>query len=116
MKIGINLCLLCSFLISCSTVKKTRDISYSSRLKFIAEYDIPYNKLFQNTTVGGLSGIDYDPGNDFYYLISDDRSDSNPARFYTAKIFLSEKQINSVQFVSVTNLLDPNGKVYPNSK
>jgi hypothetical protein len=40
----------------------------------------------------------------------------NPARFYTAKIYLNEKGIDSVGFISVNNLLQKNGAVYPNSK
>jgi len=102
-------------MISCTT-QKTIILTEKSKLKFIGEYDIPHNQVFQNTTVGGLSGIDHDPKNNIYYLISDDRSSINPARFYTAKIHLNEKGIESVQFVSVKNLLQQNGMVYPNSK
>jgi len=85
-------------------------------LKFIGEYDVPYNYSFQNTTVGGLSGIDYDAGKNIYYLICDDRSSINPARFYTAKISLNQRGIDSVQFISVNYLLQRNGTTYPGSK
>ena len=37
------------------------------------------------TPVGGLSGIDFDPENSEYLLLSDDRSDLAPVRFYTAR-------------------------------
>jgi hypothetical protein len=47
-------------------------------------------------------------------MISDDRSDKNPARFYTAKIVFTEKGIDSVNFVDVKNMLQPDGTVYPN--
>ena len=66
--------------------------------------------------MGGLSGIDYDSTKGLYYMISDDRSAINPARYYTAKIFFSDKKIDSVVFVNVTTLLQPDGKPYPNSK
>ena len=85
-------------------------------MKFIDERDVPFNENFQNTTIGGLSGIDYDAKHKIYYLISDDRSAINAARFYSAKIFLNDKGIDSVQFVSVKNMLQQNGMVYPNSK
>jgi len=91
------------------------DISISS-LKFINEYDIPFNLKFKGTTVGGLSGIDFDRENNKYYFISDDRSAINPARFYTAKIFISEKGIDSIQFLSVHHLLEQNGEPYPSAK
>ena len=86
------------------------------RLQFIAEYEIPHDLSYKGTTVGGLSGIDYDSAHGVYYMISDDRSAINPARFYTAKIFFSAKKIDSVSFVDVTTLLGPDGKPYPNSK
>ncbi len=87
-----------------------------SQLKFLSEYDVPYNFQFKGTTVGGLSGIDYDAANNLYYLICDDRSAINPARFYTAKVFIKDKGIDSVSFIDVKNLLQPNGDVYPNNK
>ncbi|MGZ3938521.1 MAG: esterase-like activity of phytase family protein [Flavisolibacter sp.] len=105
----------CFFLISC-TSQKNLSLTGKSHLKLLGEYDVPYNQSFNNTTIGGLSGIDYDNKHKLYYLISDDRSDINPSRFYTAKISISAKGIDSVVFVSVKNLLQPGGTVYPNSK
>lgn len=67
---------------------------------------------FKNTTVGGLSGIDYDAKRDLYYMICDDPSVKGPARYYTARIPISEKGIDSVQILEVTALLNPEGKTY----
>ncbi|MDE3235082.1 MAG: esterase-like activity of phytase family protein [Bacteroidota bacterium] len=86
------------------------------KLNLLGEYDVPYNLSFRNTTVGGLSGIDYDAKHKIYYLISDDRSAINPARFYTAKLFFTEKGIDSVAFTGVKYMLQANGTAYPNSK
>ncbi len=85
-------------------------------LRFINEYEIPYAYSFNNTTVGGLSGIDFDFKKNKYFLLSDDRGYIQPARFYTADIFISLKGIDSVLFTSVKNILQPDGSVYPNSK
>ncbi len=85
-------------------------------LKLIGEYDLPHNLPFMGTTVGGLSGIDYDRKAGTYHMICDDRSAINPARYYSAKIFFTEKKIDSVVFVNVTTLLQPDGKAYPDSK
>jgi hypothetical protein len=63
-----------------------------------------------------LSGIDYDVKNDIYYMISDDRSAINPARFYTAKIHLKDNRIDSAEFIDVKTLLQKDGQPYPNSK
>ncbi len=87
-----------------------------NNIKFIGQYQIPYALQFKNTTIGGLSGIDYDAANKHYYFISDDRSAINPARYYTATIALSPKGIESLHFTGVRYLLQPGGKVYPNSK
>jgi len=95
--------------------KKENKISIS-QIKLIGEYDVPHNLPFMGTTVGGLSGIDYDKTNDVYYMISDDRSAINDARYYTAKIFFDKKKIDSVVFVNVTTLLQKNGSPYPDSK
>lgn len=99
----------------CAVVSAQKKNSIS-RLKLISEYDLPHNLSFKGTTVGGLSSIDYDRAQGLYYMISDDRSAINAARYYTARIFLSSKKIDSVVFINVTTLLQKNGNPYPNSK
>jgi len=98
---------------SVATAQKNNSIG---KLKLIGEYDVPHNLSFKGTTIGGLSSIDYDKKSGSYYMISDDRSSINAARYYTAKIFFDQKKIDSVVFVNVTTLLQRNGKPYPNSK
>ena len=92
----------------CSTSQKT-PLDHHSRLELIGQYSIPLNAQYNGTTVGGLSGIDYDAKNKEYYIISDDGSKINPARIYKAHIRLSERGIDTVQFISVTTLLNQNG-------
>ena len=76
-----------------------------SAIRFVGEYDIPPRSVqVDNTTVGGLSGLAYDPKRDVYYVISDDRGDSGPARFYTVKLDLDVDGIHSVQFLGATPL------------
>ena len=55
------------------------------RLRRLAEAHWPHRLNIQGTTAGGLSGIDYDAERSEYLLLSDDRSDLNPARFYVAQ-------------------------------
>jgi len=74
---------------------------------------MPLNGTFQNTLVGGLSGIDYDEQNDQYYMISDDPSQFSPARIYTAKIAIKENKIDTVQLTGVTFILQEDGTQYP---
>lgn len=87
-----------------------------NRLKFLGEYSIPFNKQFQNTTIGGLSGIDYNPEKKEYYFISDDRSHVNPARFYKASIAINHDKIDSVVFLQTVFLKDAHGNFYPNTQ
>ncbi len=100
---------------ACSSQKQLERTPIVS-LKFISEYDLPPGYKFNGTTVGGLSSIDYNPKDKLYYLICDDRSDSIPARFYTAKIFLNDGGIDSVRFIKSTSLLQKNGSPFPNKR
>ena len=115
-----NKSIICLFILvsitSCSPLKKLSQSPNIKSLNFLGESTIPYNFQFQNTTVGGLSGIDYDFKDEVFYLISDDRSDENPARFYTAKITIRENNIDTVIFTNTTYLKDQMGNNYPNSR
>jgi hypothetical protein len=102
---------------SCSTTKKLSQVTANiNSITYLGTYNIPFNLKYKNTTVGGLSGIEYDTNKDLYYLICDDRSEKNPARFYTAKIFVTQKGIDSVAFTDVKYMLQPDGGVYPDNK
>lgn len=111
--------LLISFIaFSCTSAKKISNPGPTtiSGLRLINEYVVPYNLQFKNTIVGGLSGIDYDRRNNLYYLVCDDRSDRNPARFYTARISVTDKGIDSVTFIDVVTLLNKEGKSFASGK
>lgn len=81
-----------------------------TELQFIGEATLPTDYSFQNTELGGLSGITYDEKNRLYYSISDDRSQKAPARFYTLRIDLSKGSLENgaVIPVAVTTLLNEN--------
>jgi hypothetical protein len=101
-------------LFSCTPAKNLHQTEANIKsLKYLGAYHIPYNLMYSNSTVGGLSGIDYDVKKDLYYLVSDDRGEKDPARFYTAKIFITANGIDSVLFTSVHYLQQPNGAFYP---
>lgn len=89
-------------------VMPTVDVSRKSvsTIEFLGEVTLPTGIIFQDTEVGGLSGITYDASQQVYYSISDDRSEKNPARFYTLNIDLSDGTLDSgdVQFQAVTTL------------
>ena len=114
----ILVCFTCLY-ISCSTTKNHRPVQPAASIKSIGllgVYNIPYAFPFNNTTVGGLSGIDYDQKKNLFYFICDDRSAINPARYYTAGIYISPKGIDSLKFISVRYLLQTDGTTHQNSK
>jgi hypothetical protein len=88
----------------------------SLELNFIGQSVFPTETFYQGTKVGGLSGITYNPELKAYYIISDDRSQINPARFYTATIDLTQLNasgVNSgVTFTGITTLLQPNNQPF----
>lgn len=108
------LVVLPAFLLSCSNLKQTVENKPTRSLKLISSIEIPFEETFQNTKVGGLSGIDYDAKNDLYYLICDDRSMFNDSRFYTAKIRLLENKVEGIDFQSVSTLKNETGQAYGN--
>lgn len=102
--------------ISCSSIQSTVIRPTTPQLKLLNSIEIPFNQEFKNTLVGGLSGIDYDSKNDLYYLISDDRSEINVARFYTAKINLAADKIKEIRFVNAISFKNEAGENYSNWK
>jgi len=103
---------------SCTTYKQLtiQPTEAIKELKYLHTYTLPFNLQFKETTVGGLSSIDYDEKTDSYFLVCDDRSSINPARYYAAKIKIGEKKIDSVFFTNRYFLLDQQGKTYPGNK
>jgi len=86
-----------------------------ANLTFLGEATLPTGLQFQNTEVGGLSGITYDAEQQVYYAISDDRSQKAPARFYTLTIDLSQRTLkpDGVKVTAVHTILNTDGKPFP---
>lgn len=83
-------------------------------IEFLGVATLPTGYTFQNTQVGGLSGITYDVENDLYYVVSDDRGQKGPPRFYNFKIDLSKGKLDQSKVlpVGVTTLLDENNQKF----
>ncbi len=84
-------------------------------VEFLGEVSFPTGYVFEGTEVGGLSGIAYDAKKRVYYAISDDRSQINPARFYTLSINLRDGRLDQgdIALKAVTTLKDANGNAFP---
>ncbi|EGV27924.1 3-phytase [Thiorhodococcus drewsii AZ1] len=74
--------------------------------EFIGEVSFPTGYRFDDTEVGGLSGITYDADDNRFLALSDDRSDLAPARYYSLTIDLSDGHLDSgdIAFTGVTKL------------
>jgi hypothetical protein len=90
-------------------------------LVFIGQQVLPPGFRYNNTTVGGLSGIEYDPATGRYWAISDDRSELEAARFYELTLDLArfsksaEPGYAAVAFHSVNALKRPDGTNFASS-
>ena len=92
-------------LIGCaSTQAASQATDAAPKLRLIGETRLPHKLQFQNTTVGGLSGIDFDPASGALYLISDDGGSQGSPRFYTARLALNADKLGDIELTGVTFL------------
>ncbi len=84
-------------------------------LHFLGATTIPNDAVVDGTLVGGLSGLDYDPATCTWAMISDDKSDKAPARFYLGRIDLAAGA-PKVSLDHAVTLQQTDGKPYPNAK
>ncbi len=86
-------------------ISENENIFYKKvTLKFIGEQVLDAKLDFNNTKVGGLSGIDYSNGT--WYLISDDSR--NPIRFYEMNLTFNDTTFTAVEVLKVNKLLNSN--------
>ena len=100
--------------ISCSNIKQVSQNNSVPKLKFINAIEIPFNQEFQNTKIGGLSGIDYDKKQDLYYIICDERSQENLSRFYTTKIHIKNDTLRAIDYKESNTLKNEAGSPFGN--
>lgn len=85
------------------------------RLRLLGEATLPHRMQFQGTTVGGLSGLDFDPASGLWVVLSDDRSELQPARFYTVDLAIAPGALR-VDLRSVVTLRQAGGQPYPSRR
>lgn len=62
---------------------------------------------------GGISALDRDPRSGDWLLLSDDRSERAPARFYPARIAIDEQGVHDVRIGEPVALLQRDGHPFP---
>lgn len=112
---GLGTLLLCAALSACgvATVRPPAVHNPGAALRFIGEQRLASRLDFRDTVVGGLSGIDYNPASGEWIMESDDRSEINPARFYSARLDYDEHAFRSVSLNDVRYFLQADGTPYP---
>lgn len=66
---------------------------------------LPEGTQIEGTTFGGISGIDYDPRQNRWYLVSDDRSAGT--KLFTAKIDLDAQALRAMTLEAVVTITNP---------
>ena len=82
-------------------------------VRLLGEQRIAHNQAFMETTVGGLSGIDYDAATDTWVSESDDRSEVNPARFYRMRLRYDLAGFHALTLTDMHFFRQADGSTYP---
>ncbi len=91
-------------------------------LSYLGQQIVESGRVYAGTTVGGLSGLDYNAATGRYLAISDDRSALNPARFYELSLDVAKFQRSAtpgnsgVSFGAVTTILNSDGTAFGANK
>jgi endonuclease/exonuclease/phosphatase family metal-dependent hydrolase len=82
-----------------------------TRLEFIGEALLPPGLQVEDRSVGGLSGIAYEPKSGRYYVVSDEPSKRFPASFFVLEIDLKEGRLGegAVRVTDAVTLQDESG-------
>lgn len=86
--------------------------SAPAALRLVGEATLPHRMAFRGTTVGGLSALDHDPATGLWMALSDDRSELQPARFYTLRLALAGGTLG-VELLDAITLKQADGRPYP---
>lgn len=86
--------------------------AHATTPQYLGQWQTARGAVFEDTVVGGLSGITYDPRSNVYYTISDDKSDHGNVRFYTVRLRVSEGGIDAGSFLRKQDLLAESGKPF----
>jgi len=82
------------------------------QLTFVGEQRIPTGTIYKETGFGGISGISYDPYDNLYYAISDDRGTNGPIRFYTLGLDFDATNFRGVQILSFIGIQRDDGGMF----
>lgn len=85
----------------------------ASGLRLIGVQQLAPGLRVDATLVGGISGMDHDAASGDWLLVSDDRGQHGPARFYRARMAFDAAQVGEVAVTATVTLRQPDGAPYP---
>lgn len=97
--------------VSCSTFTSTSKFKIS-QLKFLDDENFDSKTMYNNTLLGGLSGITYNEKNHRLIAISDDRGERGEPRFYEFSLEFDANNKMNIRPVKVQTLTNINGKSF----
>jgi len=85
-----------------------------TRLEFIGEALLPPGLQVEGRTVGGLSGIAYEPKSGRFYVVSDEPGNRFPASFFVLEIDLTQGRLGEggVRVTDVVTLQGESGRAF----
>jgi hypothetical protein len=91
-------------------------VQAAPRLSLLGAYDVAKDLAVDGAPFGGISGIDYDPRTGDWLMISDDRSDKAPARFYRVRLAYDAGGVSTFSPEDVIPLRRKDGETFPPTK
>ena len=82
-------------------------------LKLIGALDLPKTQAVDGAPFGGISGVDYDRRTDRWLMISDDRSDKAPARFFVGRLDYDAHGVRRLRLERQVPLRRDDGSTFP---
>lgn len=88
---------------------RNKKISEVSSLELITSIEIPYQMEFQETQIGGITGITFNTKNKNFYTLVSNQEDNSTSRFYQVQIKDWDK-VPTLEFKKVFFLSERNNK------
>lgn len=82
-------------------------------LKLVGGLDLPKDLTVDGAPVGGISGVDYDRRTGEWLMISDDRSDKAPARFFVGRLDYDAHGVRGLKLARQVPLRREDGSTFP---
>lgn len=85
-------------------------------VKLIGAVEPPKTLGVDDAPFGGISGVDYDPRTGDWLMISDDRSDKAPARFFVGRLDYDADGAKGLRLTRQVPLRRPDGSTFPGAQ